>query len=162
MQNQPLPWLRSRLSIFPLVLLALLASSAWAATEHADPARYLEDVKVLADLRMEGRGAGTHGLDRARNYLEREFKRLGLEPKGEGGSFRQPFLVTTGARLRGENRLTAVLSSAEHKLKLREDYIPLSFSAGGSLTAPVVFAGYGASAEEFGYDDYTHLDVKDK
>jgi hypothetical protein len=162
MRKQPLPWLRSRLSISPLVLLALLASYAWAATEHADPARYLADVKVLADIRMEGRGAGTHGLDRARNYLEREFKRLGLEPRGEGGSFRQPFLVTTGARLKRDNRLTVLLNGAEHKLKLREDYIPLSFSAGGAASGPVVFAGYGASAEEFGYDDYTHLDVKDK
>ena len=26
----------------------------------------------------------------------------------------------------------------------------------------MVFAGYGASADEFGYDDYMHFDVKDK
>ncbi len=25
-----------------------------------------------------------------------------------------------------------------------------------------MFAGYGATAPEFGYDDYAHLDVKDK
>ncbi|MGH9491931.1 MAG: M28 family peptidase [Terriglobales bacterium] len=157
------PSFRFRLFIFPLALLALLASQAWARAETADPARYREHVKVLADLRMEGRGAGTRGLERARNYLEREFKRLGLQPMGDaGGSYRQPFLVTTGARLRADNRLTAVLNGKEQKLKLREDYLPLSFSAVGSVSGPVVFAGYGASADEFGYDDYTHLDVKDK
>ncbi len=161
MRNQRLPGLHTRLFVLPL-LLGFLASYAPAATETADPARYREHVKVLADLRMEGRGAGTRGLERARQYLEREFKRLGLEPRGEGGGYRQPFLVTTGARLRADNRLTVVLNGAEQKLKLRQDYIPLSFSAVGSATAPVVFAGYGASAEEFGYDDYTHLDVKDK
>jgi len=161
MRNRRLPWLRTRLFVLPL-LLGFLASYAPAATENADAARYREHVKALADVRMEGRGAGTRGLDRARQYLEREFKRLGLEPKGEGGSFRQPFLVTTGALLRADNRLSGVVNGAEQKLKLREDYIPLSFSAVGSVTAPVVFAGYGASAEEFGYDDYTHLDVKDK
>ena len=32
----------------------------------------------------------------------------------------------------------------------------------GSVSGPVVFAGYGATADEFGYDDYAHLDVKDK
>lgn len=162
MQDKLGPRLRFRLFLFPLVLLGLLASSAGAATERADATRYLNHVKVLADPRMEGRGAGTHGLDRARQYLEGEFKRLGLEPRGENSSFHQPFLVTTGARLKRDNRLTAVLNGAEHKLKLREDYIPLSFSTVGSVSGPVVFAGYGASAEEFGYDDYTHLDVKDK
>ncbi|MGH9671110.1 MAG: M28 family peptidase [Terriglobales bacterium] len=157
------PSFRFRLFIFPLALLALLASQAWARAETADPARYREHVKVLADLRLEGRGAGTRGLERARNYLEREFKRLGLQPMGDaGGSYRQPFLVTTGARLRADNHLTAVLNGKEQKLKLREDYLPLSFSAVGSVSGPVVFAGYGASADEFGYDDYTHLDVKDK
>lgn len=161
MRNQTLSRLRSNLFVLPL-LLGLLASYAPAATEPTDPARYRQHVKVLADLRMEGRGAGTRGLDRARDYLEREFKRLGLEPKGEGGGYRQSFQVTTGARLRGDNRLTVILNGADQRLKLREDYIPLSFSAVGSVTGPVVFAGYGASAEEFGYDDYTHLDVKDK
>jgi hypothetical protein len=162
MRNRPLPSFRSRNLVLPFVLLVLLASCVWAATESADAARYREHVKVLADPRMEGRGAGTKGLEHARQYLEREFKRLGLEPKGEGGSYRQPFQVTTGAKLREDNRLTVVVDGTEHKLKLREDYIPLSFSAVDSVSGPVVFAGYGASAEEFGYDDYTHLDVKDK
>src|SRR5574341_49044 len=161
MRSKTLVRLRSRIFLLPL-LLGLLASCAPAATEKADAARYREHVKVLAAVRMEGRGAGTLGLDRARDYLEREFKRLGLEPQGEAGGFRQTFQVTTGARLRGDNRLSVVLNGAEQKLKLRQDYIPLSFSSVGSVAGPVIFAGYGASAEEFGYDDYTHLDVKDK
>ena len=38
----------------------------------------------------------------------------------------------------------------------------MSFSSSEAMSAPVVFAGYGASAEEFGYDDYAGVDVKDK
>ena len=30
------------------------------------------------------------------------------------------------------------------------------------ISAPLLYAGYGATAEEFGYDDYSGLDVKDK
>ena len=30
------------------------------------------------------------------------------------------------------------------------------------MEAPLVFAGYGATAEEFHYDDYAGIDVKDK
>jgi hypothetical protein len=143
-------------------LVSLIISSAFAAVETTDAARYREHVKVLAADRMEGRGAGTRGLDRAGRYLEREFKRLGLQMAGESGTYAQSFLVTTGARLRGGNSLVVTLNGADQKLRLRDDYIPLSFSSVGSVSGPVVFAGYGASAEEFGYDDYTHFDVKDK
>ena len=34
--------------------------------------------------------------------------------------------------------------------------------ASAEVSGPVVFAGYGATAPEFNYDDYAHLDVKDK
>ena len=47
-------------------------------------------------------------------------------------------------------------------MKLNQDFVPFSFSASGEVAGPVVFAGYGATAPEFGYDDYAHLDVKDK
>ena len=37
-----------------------------------------------------------------------------------------------------------------------------AFPSSGEASAPVVFAGYGASADEFGYDDYGGIDVKGK
>lgn len=155
------PGVRLRVTAF-LLAFALVAPQLWAATAPAEPARYIQDVQRLADPRMEGRGAGTRGLSKARDYIEHEFKRLGLEPAGETGKYQQGFDVTVGAKLRGKNRLAANVGGKEDKLKLREDYVPLSFSASGAASAPVVFAGYGASAPEFNYDDYMHMDVKDK
>jgi aminopeptidase YwaD len=140
---------------------SLLAVQAFAEAPAANPQRYLNDVKVLAAPDMRGRGAGTKGISRAAHYIEHEFKALGLEPAGNH-SFEQPFTVTTGAKLRGKNDLTVRIGNVEKKLKLGEDYVPLSFSSVGSVSGPVVFAGYGATADEFGYDDYAHLDVKDK
>ncbi|HXE90186.1 MAG TPA: M20/M25/M40 family metallo-hydrolase [Terriglobales bacterium] len=145
-----------------LALIAVLAWPAGAVSEKADADRYRGHVKVLAADRMEGRGAETKGLARAGRYIEREFQRLGLKPMGENGTYEQSFLVTTGARLRPQNSLVVTRNGARHQLKLREDYIPLSFSSVGSVSGPLAFVGYGASAEEFGYDDYTHFDVKDK
>jgi len=143
------------------LITSLLAVHAFADAPAASPQRYINDVKVLAAPDMEGRGAGTKGIDRAEHYIEHEFKALGLEPAGTH-SFEQPFTVTTGAKLKGKNDLIVRLGSVEKKLKLGEDYVPLSFSSVGSVSGPVVFAGYGATADEFGYDDYAHLDVKDK
>jgi len=143
------------------LIASLLALRAFADAPAANPQRYLNDVKVLAAPDMEGRGAGTKGIDRAAHYIEHEFKALGLEPAGSQ-SYLQPFTVTTGAKLKGKNDLIVHVGSVEKKLKLGEDYVPLSFSSVGTVSGPVVFAGYGATADEFGYDDYAHLDVKDK
>jgi hypothetical protein len=45
---------------------------------------------------------------------------------------------------------------------LDEEFRPFSFSGGGSVSGGVVFAGYGITAAEYGYDDYAGLKVKDK
>ena len=96
-----------------LVLIAsLLALQAFADTPAASPRRYLNDVKILAAPDMEGRGAGTKGIERAAHYLEQQFKALGLEPAGNH-SFDQPFTVTTGAKLKGKNDLIVHVGSVE-------------------------------------------------
>ena len=130
--------------------------------QKADKARYIEHVKFLASPELKGRAAGTPGLEQAAAYIAGQFKQAGLEPGAGGNSYLQPFTVTTGARMGPNNRLVVHAGSSEHGLKLGEDYVPVNFSSAGSVSGPLVFAGYGASAEEFGYDDYTHFDVKDK
>jgi hypothetical protein len=127
----------------------------------ADATRYLETVKALASPEMEGRGAGTKGIERAAQLLEQRYQSLGLEPAGTQGYF-QPFMVTTGAKLASHNELQEDLSGKKKMLKLNDDFVPFSFSSSGHAEAPVVFAGYGATANEFGYDDYAGLDVQGK
>jgi hypothetical protein len=136
------------------------AQVAW--NTQVDPAKYVADVKILSAPNMEGRGAGTKGIDRAAHFLAKRYKSLGLQPAGTNGYF-QPFSVITGAKLSGTNVLTENISSARKDLKINEDYVPFSFSSPGEAGGSgVVFAGYGISAPEFSYDDYAGLDVKDK
>jgi hypothetical protein len=141
--------------------LLLVVSPAWAALPPASSNRYLGDVKTLTAPRMQGRGDGTRGLSRAGKYIEKTFRDLGLQPAGTH-SYTQPFTVTTGARLKSRNQLEVRFGKNIQALKLNTDYVPLSFSSVGTFSGPLVFAGYGASADEFQYDDYAHLDVKDK
>lgn len=143
------------------LVLAVLAVSAVAAADSADPQRYLADIKVLTAPAMEGRGAGTPGIAKAANLIEQRFRALGLQPAGKN-SYLQPFTVITGARLKENNHLQILSDAAKKDLKLNQDFVPFSFSSSGEFSGPIVFAGYGASAPEFGYDDYAHLDVKDK
>ena len=127
----------------------------------ADAVRYLDTDKTLASPEMEGRGAGTKGIDRAAHLLAQRYQSLGLAPAGTQGFF-QPFTVTTGAELVSGNDLQEDVGGKKKILKLNEDFVPFSFSSSGQAAADVVFAGYGASAAEFGYDDYAGLDVQGK
>ena len=141
---------------------SLLATAAVPIIAPADPNRYLDDIKVLAAPDMEGRGPGTKGLARASQYLEQRYKTLGLQPAGTDG-YRQPFTVTTGAKLKSDNETDRRRRREEDsRSQINQDFVPISFSSSGSLTAPLVFVGYGATADEFQYDDYAGIDVKDK
>src|SRR5262249_25000585 len=140
-------------------ILALLLSGALLGQSTGQ--QYLEDIKILSSPEMEGRGDGTMGLTRAAQLIEKRYRKLGLEPAGSNG-YLQPFTVITGARLKSDNALHVQNGAARTSLKLEQDFVPFSFSSSGSVTAPVVFAGYGASAQEFGYDDYDKTEVKDK
>jgi hypothetical protein len=143
------------------VVFAVAATGLTADTNSADPKKYLQDVKSLASPEMEGRGAGTRGIERAANLIEQRYKTLGLQPAGSKSYF-QPFTVITGAKLKDGNRLEVDDGKKKQELKLNQDFVPFSFSASGEVAGPVAFAGYGATAPEFGYDDYAQLDVKDK
>ena len=116
-------------------------------------------MKYLASPELQGRAAGSPGLQRASEYIADQFKSYGLRPAGEDGSWWQSFRVTTNAKPGTGNQLTV---SGNPGARLNADFLPLSFSSNGELTAPVVFAGYGITAPEFHYDDYAHLDVKGK
>src|ERR1022692_2546224 len=152
---------RLRLPRVLLLLAAAIFLAASAPVQQADPARYLNDIKLLAAPEMEGRGAGTKGLTRAEHLLEKRYKELGLQSAGVN-RYAQPFTVVTGARLKSDNHFVAQAAGSKNELKIDRDFVPFSFSASGQAAAPLVFAGYGATADEFHYDDYAGLDVKDK
>jgi hypothetical protein len=147
--------------LFALLALTCLSLAAPPAIPTADPHRYLDDIKALTTPAMEGRGAGSKGLTRAEHLIEKRYKSLGLEPAGTN-SYLQPFTVITGAHLKGKNHFAVLTGDQKRELKPKQDFVPFSFSASGSARAPMVFAGYGISADEFQYDDYAGIDVKDK
>jgi len=147
-----------RLFVLLAVATAVLAAST---APQADSNRYINDVKILASPEMEGRGAGTKGIDRAEHLIEKRYKELHLDPAGVKG-YEQPFSVVTGARLKSDNRCVVQSSGEKRELKIEQDFVPYSFSSSGAVSGPMVFAGYGVTADEFHYDDYAGLDVKDK
>ncbi|MGA7695389.1 MAG: M28 family peptidase [Candidatus Sulfotelmatobacter sp.] len=144
-----------------LLAVALLTVAATAPIGQADPTRYLDDIKALSAPAMEGRGAGTKGLARAEALIVKRYKELKIPPSGSQG-YLQPFTLITGARLKSDNRLVVTNGGIRTDLKTNQDFVPFSFSSSEQAVGSVVFAGYGVTADEYQYDDYANLDVKDK
>ena len=145
--------------------LAALVLAGWPVSGAADEKaveRYMSHVEFLASPEMRGRGAGMPELDEAADYIAQAFEGLGIGPAGDDGTYLQPFEVTTGASMGEDNRLRVERKRGVSELEPKKDFIPINFSGSGSVEGEIVFVGYGATAEEFDYDDYFHLDVKDK
>ena len=147
--------------------IAVSAANAQAlpvARPDAAPSRTRAHVDALASLKLEGRLTGSPGANAAANYIEAELKRIGAQPLPGASGFRVPFTFT--AAIADEGTSVSVLSAKRSRFKAPA-VLALSFSEPGSVTGPVVFAGYGlrVPAEAGGgfvYDSYAGLDVKDK
>ncbi len=115
------------------------------------------DLAALSSDAFEGRELGMPGGRRAADYIAARFAEIGLQPLGEDGYF-QPFQAALGGSL-GEDNVCAWGGGA---MALGTEWRPFGFSGAGSVTAPVVFAGYGLRTEDFTCRDYESLAVAGK
>jgi hypothetical protein len=126
------------------------------------PAENIEaHIRFLAHDAMGGRAAGSDGYDIASNYVAAQFRLMGLEPAGENGGYfaAVPMQVITPVEEAGR----LVIGEGEDAVEL-ENGNNLSITAHpvfdeSSVTAEVVFVGYGLSMPHHGYDDYAGIDV---
>jgi hypothetical protein len=154
---------RQRL-IRSLAVLVLLSGTVALAAENAVETRMLKDITYLASDELEGRGVSTQGINLAADYIAEQFKKAGLKPAGVDGSYFQPFTMVSGAsKPNGPSflKLRGPLGQ-EIDLKLGEDFQAVGMSTSGKVKAPLVFAGFGITAEKAGYDDYKGIDVAGK
>lgn len=93
-------------------------------------------IGFLADDKLEGRRAGTHGEQLAREYISKQFQLVGLQPKGESGDWFQAFEINDGKALAG----STFFFVNNHELKVNEEFFPLAGSPNGSLEEAVSMA----------------------
>jgi len=119
-------------------------------------------VRWLADDAREGRMSGTPGAEAAADWIAERFREAGLVPAGDNGGYLDWFEETVGIGFGDDNSLVLSGPEGSDSLVLETDYEPFAFSESGSVDVPIVFAGYGITAPEYGYDDYAGLDVEGK
>ena len=140
-----------------LVFAAFLAASC-APQQQLNPDITADDLKAhisfLASDSLMGRRGASDYEKIAAEYLVQHFERFGLQPAGTNG-FLQPFPVTLGVRLAPGNSLSAgdlSLTAADSSIS------PWANSKSASVNGKLVFAGYGITAPDMGYDDWAGID----
>lgn len=116
-------------------------------------------ISVLASDSLEGRETGEVGEQKAAGYIVEKFKAAGLEPKGDDGSYYQPFdfvkrietgpntsLTVNGTKLEPNVEFQPMLQTADTKFDFNS----------------IVSVGYGITTEDSTYDDYAGKDVAGK
>jgi Zn-dependent M28 family amino/carboxypeptidase len=138
------------------------AGSGSAAETHFDGNIWWNYVKVLAADDMEGRETGSPGLRKAQEYVVEQLKRAGLEPAGSKG-FYEPIQFVSRQIVEKDSSLALVHNGQVEPLTLGDEAIfSTRVDLAPTVEAPLVFAGYGLTVPELGYNDLADLDLRDK
>lgn len=142
-----------------------------AAAFETKPAIDVADLRAhleyLASPELGGRLTGTPGEIAATEHVAQHFKKWGLEPGGDDGTYFQKFQFTAGVAVGKDNAMTLNLGGETLKPAVDKDWRPVSFAKNGTLEdSGIVFAGYGLEIPDGkggeSYTSYFHLDVKGK
>jgi hypothetical protein len=140
-----------------------LVFCVWArAQESFSGKQALGYIEELCKEQYAGRKTGVRGAREAALWIGEQFAEWGLEPGGDGGTYIQQYgqLVTRQIRpavLVLENGLFG-----ETVYQEGNDFVVYFNSGSGTYNGEVIFAGFGISEPEKGWDDYAGLDVQGK
>ncbi|AWW00787.1 peptidase M28 [Arcticibacterium luteifluviistationis] len=157
---------------FNILLLVFFVNIGLQAQQTEDDFPVLKQINplnikghmtFLSEDDLMGRRPGSEGFQIASNYVKSQFIALGLKPANEG-SYYQKVPLVHGTVKEEESSASIIIDGKTTTIKLSEDIIlsPYYDKAVSEVTAPLVFVGYGITAPEFDYDDYSGVDVKGK
>lgn len=141
-----------------------------AMHRHITSEKLFGYVKQLSDPSLEGRLAGSLGMAKAAEIVKGYYSAWGLLPGGDKGSYIQEYPhpcveIKEGSTMEilfptvGSKKETVWISK---QYPWADGWFAGNSSGNGDITADVVYAGFGVSAPELGYDDYKGIDVKGK
>lgn len=118
-------------------------------------------IQALAADTMLGRKSGELGGRLAAEYIVSKFSEWGLEPAGSSGSFYQDLTIEYYEPEKGA-ALEILANGKKREFVYGEDWRQQRYSGSGHFAADIVFVGYGISAPQKQYDDYSGVDVTGK
>jgi Zn-dependent M28 family amino/carboxypeptidase len=122
-----------------------------------------KNVAVLASDSFLGRKPFTPGETKTIDFLQEQFKALGVEP-GNGSSYLQE-VPMVNIKATAAPSMTVTAPKENFTLKAFDDYVIWTDKIDPNISldkSELVFAGYGVVAPENNWNDYEGLDVKGK
>ena len=172
--------MKHRIALAALIVIAAVPvlASMYQSREKAmepglDSIRW-QDVydycRTMVQPRFAGRYTGHEGYTLAARWAADLFRKWGLKPINKKEGFLQaypsPYVIVRDAEMTllfpPEKENETEEKSKEIPLKPEDDFFPLLYSDSGKTDTDIVFAGWGISAPELGYDDYAGIDVQGK
>lgn len=119
-------------------------------------------VEFLASDLLEGRAAASRGFDIAAAYVAAQFRQAGLQPGGDDESYLQRVPLLEATPVLPGSSAELVREDDTYTFEYGTHYLPSSdfSSASSTLSAPMVFAGFGIQAPELDHDDFAGIDLK--
>jgi hypothetical protein len=120
-----------------LLFSFLIASSSFAWSQKIDEKKIRTHIKTLADDAMQGRLTGSEGERMAFEYIEKQFKSLSLQPKGESATYQQEFpfkagIHGTGTEGNAHNVIGYLDNQADKTIIIGAHYDHLGLAENGS------------------------------
>ena len=154
----------------PLIAAACLIAAVHVTAQQRAPQNdsirqddLRADLFFLAGDSMRGRLTDTEENRASADFIRSRFERMGLKGAGPNGSYFQSYNLMTATL--GQPSMNGMeIAAADglvRQLTVGQEFYPHRFSATGTVSGPVVFAGFGISAPHLQYDDYSG-DVKGK
>src|SRR5215475_8580497 len=157
---------RLAIAIFAAAGLVLLGAESGPVPAKAwnsiTPEGLLKHIRILASDEFEGRAPATAGEQKTVEYLINACRAMKLAPGNPDGTYIQKVALWG---ITGGGGEIAVRSDDAAFALTAQDYRVTSSQPKSSIDipeSPIVFAGYGIVAPEYGWDDYKGLDVKGK
>jgi hypothetical protein len=150
------------LAFLACVPIGFRAQDAGTTNVQINSERMKADIQFMSSDELQGRQTLSPQSEIVGRWIASEFVRSGLKPVGNG--YFQHFAVSSSVPDEGRSGLRIEITQ-NHSTVVR-DFSTASPGAsdttGAELSGPVVFAGFGISAPEYGYDDLAGLDVRGK
>lgn len=139
-------------------LLLILQNSYAQNIPQIDEHQLKKHILYLASDNLKGRKSGTTEAITAAKYIRKKMKSAELKLLYQNGF--QWFDVVVAYHYGKRNSFI----TGDHRAEPGRDFVPMIFSADTSLTAEMVFAGFGFDihSDQFSWNDYENIEVKDK
>jgi hypothetical protein len=145
-----------------LGLIVITVSSASFAADTAE--RFEAHMDFLASDLLLGRDTGSDGHEIASQYIATEFAKLGIVPAGDDGGYQQRIPFKSALLTLDSPKLSVTGAQGEHDFEFLSEFLVNADvnRTASTVSAELVFAGFGIDAPFLNYSDLDQIDLSGK